>query len=255
MAGPLPHTSQVQQLAESFIDEVKAETLKSLAYLKNSAEFRRVYRISLAADAVLSKLLQGDIAPPPFATRASVKAVPLLVCVRQLGPARIELRRFMELVVWSVYFQDHRVEWERFASQPTHGFSRDEKDPIEYCAHRELDYYLNYAKSRVAVEPSKLASGAVDDLRILKGKLNEAVHPGSSAQSAGHSVPLDAITANALQELAELQQAVFKCACLLVASVRRKRFDTLPPMHRAHFDWLLGRELAKKLRSGPFGLS
>lgn len=254
MAGPLPHTSQLQQLADTFLGEVEAEWGKALLSLKGSPEFRKIYRISLAADAALSRLLHGDTAPPPFASRSIVRAMPMFVCARQLGPARIELRRFMELIVWGVYFQDHAVEWDRFVSQPTHGFSRDEKDPIEYCAHRELDYYLNYAKSRLATEPSKLASQAVDQLRILKGKLNEAVHPGAGAQMTSHQVPLDVIDANALNSFADLQRLVFGYSCMLLASVRTQRFNTLPPMHRAHFDWLIGAELSKKIRSGPFGI-
>jgi hypothetical protein len=254
MAGPLPHSTQIQKLAETFLGEVGAEISKAQCRLTKSVEFRRIYRISLATDALLSRLLRLSQRPPPHAARAIVKGVPLLVCARQLGPARIELRRFMELVVWDVYFAEHPVEWEKFRSNPTHGFTRDEKDPIEYCAHRELEYYLNYAKSRVLDEPSKLAGQAVDELRLLKGKLNEAVHPGAGTGLTGHVVPLDAIEEPVLREFSDLQRSVFRSACILIASVRTRAFDRLPPMHRAHFDWLVGNQLAKTVRSGPFGL-
>lgn len=254
MAGPLPHSAQVQQLAETFLSEVAAEIAKAHGTLKKSAEFRKIYRVSLATDAVLSKLLQSCKRPPPHAARAIVKGVPLLVCARQLGPAKIELRRFMELIVWDVYFEEHPVEWAKFSANPTHGFTRDEKDPIEYCAHRELEYYLNYAKSRVAGEPSKVAGEAVEELRLLKGKLNEAVHPGSGAHLTGCVVPLDAIEEGVLKDFNDLQCSVFGSACVLAASVRRRRFDSLPAMYRAHFDWLVGGQLAKRIRSGPFGL-
>lgn len=254
MAGPLPHSAQVQKLAESFLREVAAEISKAHAQLNKSAEFTRIYQVSLAADCVLSKLLQSNRRPPPHAARAIVKGVPLLVCARQLGPAQIELRRFMELVVWDFYFGEHPVEWERFSANPTHGFTRDDKDPIEYCAHRELDFYLNYAKSRVINEPSKLAAEAVGRLKLLKGKLNEAVHPGSGAHLTHRAVPLDPIDETALRGFCDLQRSVFGSACLLIASLRKRRFDNLPPMHRAHFDWLLGDALAKRIRSGPFGM-
>jgi hypothetical protein len=254
MAGPLPHSAQVQRLAETFLGEVAAEISKAHVTLRKALGFRRIYRISLATDAVLSKLLRFSKRPPPHAARAVVKGVPLLVCARQLGPARIELRRFMELISWDVYFEDHPVEWERFRANPTHGFTRDDKDPIEYCAHRELEYYLNYAKSRVLAEPSKLAEQAVEELRLLKGKLNEAVHPGSGAHLTGQVVPLDSIDEHTLRDFSDLQRAAFKNACILIASLRRRRFDGLPAMYRAHFDWLIGDQWAKKLRSGPFGL-
>ena len=254
MAGPLPHTFQIQSLAEAFIDDVAAEIAKAHKQLKASAGFRKVYRISLAADCILSKLLRLSTRPPPHAARAIVKGVPLLVSTRQLGPAKIELRRFMELIVWDVYFSDHRIEWEAFRANPTHGFTRDEKDPVEYCAHRELDYYLNYAKARVAAEPSGIASEAVEELRLAKGWLNEAVHPGAGAGLTGSVVPLDVIDANALDHLAGLQRSVFASSCVLVASIRRRLFDRLPAMYRGHFDWLVGGQRAKKIRGGPFGL-
>lgn len=254
MAGPLPHSVQIERLAEAFLGDVAVELGKARETLKKSASFRKIYRVSLAADAVLSKLLRTSSRPPPHAARAIVKGVPLLVCARQIGPAQIELRRFMELILWDVYFEEHPVEWERFKANPTHGFTRDEKDPIEYCAHRELEYYLNYAKSRVVWEPSKAAGEAVDELRIAKGKLNEAVHPGSGAQLTGHVVPLDPIDEPTLGDFNNLQRSVFKSACLLIASVRRRRFNTLPAMYRAHFDWLMGGQLAKRIRGGPFGL-
>ena len=254
MAAPLPHSAQVQKLAESFLKEVASEISKAHTQLSKSAGFTKIYQVSLATDSVLSKLLQSNQRPPPHAVRAIVKAVPLLVCARQLGPAQIELRRFMELIVWDFYFEEHPVEWDRFSTNPTHGFTRDDKDPIEYCAHRELDFYLNYAKSRVIDEPSKLASEAVAKLRLLKGTLNEAVHPGSGAHLTRRAVPLDTIDEKALRGFGELQRSVFGSACLLIAALRRRRFDNLPPMHRAHFDWLMGDKLAKTIRSGPFGI-
>jgi hypothetical protein len=254
MAGPLPHSAQIQELADNFLTEISVAISEAHDTLKRSVEFRKIYRVSLATDAVLSKLLAYSKCPPPHAARAIVKSVPLLVSTRQLGSARIELRRFMELAVWDLYYQDHPIEWERFKSNPTHGFTRDDKDPIEYCAHRELEYYLNYAKSRVSAEPSRLAGQAVEELRSLKGELNEAVHPGLATSLIGHHIPLDTIDEPSLKDLVELQRSVFKSCCVLIASVRRRRFDRLPPMHRAHFDWLLGNQLAKKVRSGPFGL-
>ena len=70
----------------------------------------------------------------------------------------------------------------------------------------------------------------------------------------GHVVPLDAIEEPSLREFSDLQRAVFRSACILIASVRKRAFDSLPEMHRAHFDWLVGDQLAKRVRGGPFGL-
>ena len=244
MAGPLPHSAQIQNLAEKFLGDVEAEISKAHSTLSKSVDFRRIYQISLAADAVLSKLLRFSKRPPSNAARSIVKTVPLLVCARQLGPARIELRRFMELVAWDVYFEDHPVEWERFKTNPSHGFTRDEKDPIEYCAHRELDYYLNYAKSRVQSEPSKLAGQSVDELRKLKGRLNEAVHPGALTNLSGQMVSLDSIDDQSLKDLSELQRDTFKNACILLAATASRGIFCAPGItncarliSRGHAGW------------------
>jgi hypothetical protein len=254
MAGPLPHSFQIQKLSENFLDEIALELKRAKSTLSKSSEFAKIYQISLATDAVLSKLLFHSNCPPRHAAISIVKSVPLLVSVRQLGSAKIELRRFMELTFWSIYFEEHPVEWERFKSNPTHGFTKDEKDPVEYCAHRELEYYVNYAKSRVGDEPSRLAGIAVDQLRILKGRLNEAVHPGSSTALASRNVPLDPIDEISLRGFCDLQRAVFSNTCLLMGALQRNRFDKLPPMYRAYFDWLMGKVLAKKIRSAAFGI-
>ncbi len=254
MASILPNTNQVQQLTVNFLDDAQKAFSNSIYILKDSIGFRTIYRNSLATDAILSKLLRGESAPPQFAARRIVVGVPLLICVQQFGAAKIELRRFLELITWGIYFHDHHIEWERFKSRPTRGYYKEEKDPIEHSAHRDLEYYLNYAKSRVKADPSQLASQMVDKLRGIKGTLNEAVHPGAITELNTRSIPLDPINSTSLNEFANLQRSLFKYACLLLASIHRNRFDRFPAIYRAHFDWLIGKDLAKRVRSGPFGL-
>jgi hypothetical protein len=254
MAGPLPHSATIQSEADAFIDEVVSATLDASKKLKKSPEFRWIYRTSLATDAVLSKLLRHSKRPPPFGVRSSVRRIPLLICSLQVVAAGIELRRFLELVAWDIYFAEHPIEWERFKATPGQGYSKDDKDPIAFCAHRELDFYLNYAKSRLQFEPSQISVQALTKLKLLKGQLNESVHPGLAVHMGGSVVPLDSIDSLTLTAFQKRQRAVFSNACIVTAGVRRRLFDSLPAMHRAHFDWLVGADVQKKIRSGPFGV-
>lgn len=178
----------------------------------------------------------------------------MLICSRQIGAAKIDLRRFIELIAWDIYFRDHKIEWERFQKSPISGFARDLEDPIEYCAHRELAFYLNYARALVAEEPSQTSLQAVHDLKKVQGELNGFVHAGAVLQSTQSVLPFDGIQETDLKQFNDIQKEVFKNSCLLLAAVRSRDFDQLPPMHRAYFDWLVGPQLERKIRSGPFGI-
>lgn len=254
MAGPLPHSKQIELMAEKFLADFRQEVGAAEALLKKSAGFRNIFRTSLATDAVLSKILKPRNGPPAGPARAIVSRVPVMICARQVGPCRVELRRFIELVIWHVYFEDHAVEWKRFEGEPRRGFVRDMEDPIDFCAHRELTFYLNYARSRIAEQPSKVAARAVEQLRKDQGILNADVHP---AAVIGHGItkfPLDAVGEGELKGFNDIQRSVFGSACILLAARHTSRFNGLPAMHRAHFDWLVGSKIAKEIRSGPFGL-
>jgi hypothetical protein len=55
VAGPLPHSKQVQQMAETFLADFRQEIEAAEVVLRKSTEFRNTFRTSLATDAVLSK--------------------------------------------------------------------------------------------------------------------------------------------------------------------------------------------------------
>jgi hypothetical protein len=255
MAGPLPHSAQIQEQSEHFLKEVQEKISLAHSKLRNSNHFRQIYKASLAAHAVISHISKQTRRPPGHAIQAIVLRVPLLVSIRQLGAAKIDLRRFVELISWSVYFHDHPVEWNRFRESPTGGFVRELDDPIEYCAHRELTFYLNYAKSRLKDEPSGIPKAAVDRLRLLQATLNASVHPGTDAHATTHRIPLDEISEDNLKEFYDTQKSVFMDACILVSAIHKTRFNSLSATSRALFDWLVGSQLSKQIRSGPFGLA
>jgi hypothetical protein len=254
MAGPLPHTAHVQQMMEKYLDDAIFIMHDAHKKLRTSKEFRLVYRCSLATHALLEKVLGTTTRPRPNAVESTVLRIPLIVATRQLSLARIELRRFVELVLWTIYFSEHPVEWQSFQASPDRGFAKSLDEPISYCAHREITFYLSYAKERIQQEPSGLAKEAIDSLRKLHGRLSAFVHPAHIAGASSRIPPFEDISPDALKTFVDIQRPVLAQACILLAACNRKRFDRLPPMHRAHFDWLIGTTLEKRLRSGHFGL-
>src|SRR5690349_20895265 len=140
MAGPLPHSRQVSQMAREFLGDAGAAVSKSTRDLLSSHEYVQIYRASLAAHAVFTRVLWGVQRPSPAALKSIVVRLPLLIAFRQRCAAAIELRRLIELVSWDISLLEHPVEWRRFSEEPTAGFSRDLEDPIEYCARREVGF-------------------------------------------------------------------------------------------------------------------
>lgn len=255
MSGPLPHTSELQAMADEYLADAVALLSKSLNSLRKTSQFRSVYRNSLAADAVLSKLLTQNVRPKASAARSLILRIPFLAGMGQIGVANIELRRFIEVIFWSIYFTDHPVEWESFERDPSRGYERDMRSPIQYCAHREAGFYADYAKERLRSEPSKLAVSAVESLRKNQSILNADVHPGKLTRAKTRIPPLEKDLPAVLKQFGALQKSVFSQSCILIAAVNRNRFNNLQASERAHFDWLVGSKAKKLIRGGPFGLS
>jgi hypothetical protein len=166
----------------------------------------------------------------------------------------MELRRFVELAAWTIYFTDHPVEWRSFEATPSAGMFPTLDQPIRYCAHRGLKFYLDYASERVDAEPSGIARAALSEIRTAKDELNAVVHPGKLSVTPGKIPPFESTTDSDLRTFADLQQKVFSNVCVVLGAMFRKEFDKMPPMHRAHFDRLIGNSTAKQIRSGDFGL-
>jgi hypothetical protein len=176
------------------------------------------------------------------------------VSVGELSVAALELRRFIELVCWTVYFSSHPVEWQRFESGSTSGFSQDVRKPISYAAHRELSYYVEYAKELMASEPSGLGTGSVDALKQASHELNSAVHAGELARLKSGVPVIDTLSDRDFRDFGRIQRRVFSNSCILLAAYKRSRFDRLNAAARAHLDWLVGPKVRRQLRSGAFGL-
>lgn len=52
MAGPVYHSAKIRELAQQFLIETETEVIAARKYLEKSAEFSKIYKTSLAAEAV-----------------------------------------------------------------------------------------------------------------------------------------------------------------------------------------------------------
>jgi hypothetical protein len=249
-----PGSVQLRQQISAYVNDAKLITSNSIDAAQSTSEFGDVYHCSLSAEVVLSGLRTPKLRPRLAGARSIVLRVPLLVGIGQQSVAMVELRRFVELICWTVYFTDHIVEWGRFEADSTAGFSQDARSPISFAAHRQLNYYVDYARELMASEPSGLGAEAVDAIRQVCHELNCAVHPGETAQATTMNPPHDDVSAATLRHFGRVQRRVFSNCCILLAAYRRQQFDRLKAAARAHFDWLVGSKLRKRVRHGRFGL-
>jgi hypothetical protein len=254
MTYPL-RSQELRRQVDSYLDESAKLANACLHSARATASFRRVYTASLSADVVLKNLDAKLLKPRLSAARSIVLRIPVLVSLGQPSLGSVELRRLVELTLWTVYFTDHPIEWGSLGRTPNEGFSRDARKPISYAARRELIHYFEYAHELMDSEPSGLGKRAINTMKQLTRELNASVHAGELAQSAAKSPPYEKVSEAVLQRFNRLQHSVFANCCLLVAAYRRREFDRLTATARAHFDWLVGSSLRREVRQGPFGLA
>lgn len=249
----IPHSAQLRRSLLEYIDEIEDWVGECISESRDSTALAAIYKATLAADAVLAKL--PATAVPKLRTHRSVlRRIPLAVATGQLPSAWYELRRGVELTFWSVYFNGHPVEWSHFSRQPSLGFASRMEHPIEFCAHREITFYCNYAKELMQQEPSGFAVKAANGLAAKLSMLNAEIHPGHESLTSS-LVPKAAIGAgHGIERFRKAHREVTSWICILLGAYFRKSFDRLPPMYRGWFDWLVGAEIAKEIQSGPFGL-
>ena len=253
MAKILPHNARIRSDVSSYLREVADIVSECTQELHDAAEYRNIYKTCLATDSVLRKLSHRET-PRLAVARGLIQRVPFLVAAGQLPSVRYELRRFVEVVLWCIYFSDHAVEWKTFQENPTKRFVKDISQPIVFCAFRERAFFSNYAAELFKNEPSGIALEAARELSRRCNELNAEVHPQKIATAGGLRPAWDRLTDAELAATAKVHRSVCSACCVMLAAYLKQRFNRLPPVHRAWFDWLIGSGRAKKTRSGRFGL-
>lgn len=253
MTTLLPSPSEFRNIVSKYIDDGEYIANTCFAVARDNEIFVDIYRYSLATHTVLGELSTPALRPTSKPARSIALRVPLLVSMGQASVAHGELRRFVELISWAIYFTDHPIEWQSFRTGRG-GFAREMRKPISYAANRELSFYLDYALELMDQEPSGLGSKAVNNCKNAVKALNAAVHPGHLAKAPGTIPPHDNLTTRVLRDFRNIQKLTFANCVLLMAAYRRAKFNRLNASARAHFDWLVGSSIRREVRKGPFGL-
>jgi hypothetical protein len=254
MSSLYPSPSHLRAQIDAFLLATKSVAANATVQAGKSEAFREIYKLSLTTNSVIAALGGSGLRPMAAAPKNITVRIPVLICTGQFSVAEVELRRFVELMIWALYFTDHSIEWKHFIDD-SKGFSQDTRKPIAYAARRELSFYLEYARELMEDEPSGLALSAVGRLRHALSRLNANVHAGHLAKSARAIPPHDDMDETALRSFATIQRTTFASCCVLLAAYRRKKFNAMDAVARDHFDWLLGPQLRKAVRRGPFGLA
>jgi len=239
---------------EKYILDATTILERSFTFHQKSEEFRELYRTCLAVSGVLSEMNSARLKPGIKPLRSIALRIPLLAAAGQSSTIKVELRQFIELTLWTIYFTDHPVEWQNFVGRRGIGFSRDTRKPISFAAHRELTAYTDYALEYMEVEPSGVAVRAIKKIEQDKRELNSAVHAGHIARSPLLNVPVDRFDPREGKRLTGLVKRIFGHSVILLAAFDKRKFDRLPAGARAYFDWLIEPSFQKQIRSGPFGV-
>lgn len=249
-----PHSAAIQSDLETFLSESSSSIAHFELELRTSAAFKSIFKATLAVDCVLAKMSSSKMNPRLTVARAAIRRIPTLLSVGQVVPVYGELRRFLELVGWTIYFSSHEVEWQTFEREPTASRTNDLSKPIAYCAFRDRLFFSNYAIELLEQEPSGIAQERAQELSRHFLALNPYVHATSLATAVSLRPSVDSIEEDSLRSLSTLHKKIASDSLIVLAAVFADRFSKLPPMHRGWFDWLIGSGKSKRIRSGPFGL-
>jgi hypothetical protein len=253
MTTILPHTGALRQQIVDYLDEVVTLAGDYSTALAKSGAFTSLFKTTLAGDTVLAKLSSTE-KPRLAAARSILRRIPILIAVGQIRAADGYVRKLIEVIFLCMYFTDHPVEWLEFTTSAASGISREFSTPIAYNARREPSFYANYTKELFRKEPSGLAQSAAQDLSVAYGDLSVSVHAAAPSVQGKLSEAHDPVDEASLHAFAETYKRSAADVSVLVAARFQRKFDRLPPVHRAWFDWLIGKDRAKRLRTGRFGL-
>ncbi len=238
---------------EDFVDNQKTAITSFLENAKTNSQFKSIYNKGMAAFKVLNAWAPDNVELLGSAAGAAKRAA-ALVCVRQYSLVNVELRRFIECIIWYVYFSDHPVEWEVFKGDPGRSWETKKEKPIETAANAPINYYLRYVQERFAGEPSGLARSGIDLFRNEYSKLSTYIHGGTPAIQGSLALTFDREDPQQHEEMRKGCYKIFKNGCILVAALKSHLLQNLNTTDRGHFDKLVSPSTAKKIRQKPFGL-
>lgn len=238
---------------EDFVENQKLAIASFLDNAKINAEFKSIYNKGMATFRILNAWAPDNEELLGSAAGAAKRAI-ALVCIRQYSLVSVELRRFIECILWYVYFADHPVEWEMFKGNPGRSWKKKIEKPIETAANAPTNYYLRYSEERMVGEPTGLATAAVGVFRNEYDILSIYIHGATPAIDGSLALTYDREDPKQHEELKKRCYKIFKSGCIIIAALKITLLENLNTTDRNYFDKLVSPSTARKIREQPFGL-
>ena len=251
MGSALPHSSITAKQSEEYVSELQAEIVELSSKVSKFPEYRGLFKASTAAFSVLTACAHHEH-PLLEAAATIVRRQPMLCLCAQTGSAQSDVRRFLELIIWYVYFVDHPIEWQVFLEQPT-GYTRADDRPILYCARRNFQWYMDYARERFSKDASLACGPAIESLANGWKDCSRFVHAGVREKGSDLQPPFEMPTQATVRQFQSQCRDAFASGCLLLSAVYPPQLSSLTAVDRAWFDWLVGPTASKAIRSGEVG--
>ena len=238
---------------EEFTDDLKIAIASFLNDALKNADFKSIYNKATAAYKVLTAWAPDNQELLGSAAGAAKRAV-MLVCIRQYSLVNVELRRFIECIIWYTFFSDHPVEWEMFKDNPGRSWKKKPEKPIETAASAPTNYYFRYLQERMTQEPSGLAKQAIDVFRNEYDTLSMYIHGAKPAIDGTLALAFDREDPEQYRLIKNRCYNVLKSGCIVVAALKKELLNNLSTTERKYFDKLVSPSTARKIREQPFGL-
>ena len=158
MSAITPNIVEIRRQTDKYLSDALSLVQTSFTAVKTSVAFSEIFHTALSTDVVLGAFDTPKLRPRLFSARSIALRLPLLVAAGQESVATVELRRFVELLLWTIYFTDHPIEWHEFKTSTSGAFESDSRKPIAHAAHRELGHFVSYVRELMSGEPSGLAA-------------------------------------------------------------------------------------------------
>lgn len=235
-------TQSLKTAIELFLDEAQEKQ-----------EFKQIYRKGMYAYNVLNAWSPNSrelLEAAAGATRRSIA----LFSIRQYSLVYVELRRFIECIIWLSYFIDHPVEWEMFKGNPFRSWRDSPRKPIETAANAPINFYLRYLSERLSSEPSGLAKQAVDVFRNEYSLLSTYIHGARPAMEGTLTQMYDREDHSQNKRMSSSCYKIFKSGCIILAALNITWLNNLNLRDRNYFDTLVSPSTARKIRGQSFGI-
>lgn len=253
----IPHSSSIRSDFEEFLEQVLTSVGANIGSAKKDPDVLNVFKVSLAAHTSFRGFSKVSNDPLLGAASGIARRCATLVAIRQISLTRVELRRLIECVFLYIFFLDHPMEWSLFSLNPSSSGEFDRNDPLVSLASGSPALYRAFAKGILSLEEAGIGPRCFEGLSTAYSNLSQDVHAGTGAVHSSGSLALaqDKYDGRIATKLRNDVEAVLGNAVRAIACANPPLLCGLDGIDRSWFDWLIGKDDAKKIRGGAFGVT